>query len=309
MTGARPRRFELQGHRGARGLFPENTLAGFVATLAIGVDTIELDVAVTADGAVVVTHDTVLNPDLTRAADGAWLAAPGPAIRDLTVAELAGYDVGRLRPGSRLAALLAGQTPCDGARIPLLSEVFAATAPARIDAELKTQPDCPKLTLPAADMAELVLAEAAAASALGRLTLRSFDWRGLRHVRARRGDVALVWLTSPATVARARMWWDGPLPEDFHGSVPACVAAEAGEGRASWAPEHSGLTPALIAEAQGLGLRVLPWTVNTPEDMARLISWGVDGFCTDRPDLARTAMRAAGLPLPEPVPKNATPSA
>ena len=97
------RRIDLHGHRGARGLFPENTLVGFAGALAIGVDALELDVAVTADDVVVVTHDPRLNPDITRTRNGAWLAAPGAAIRSLRAAELAGYDVGRIRPDSAYA--------------------------------------------------------------------------------------------------------------------------------------------------------------------------------------------------------------
>src|SRR6516162_10276 len=93
-------RIDLHGHRGARGLFPENTLAGFAGALAIGVDALELDVAMTSDDVVVATHDPRLNPDLTRTRDGAWLAAAGPAIRSLRAADLARYDVGRIRAGS-----------------------------------------------------------------------------------------------------------------------------------------------------------------------------------------------------------------
>ena len=101
------RAIDLQGHRGARGLFPENTLAGFKAALAIGVDSFELDVAVTADGVPVVSHDAALNPDLARGPDGAWLDTPGPLIRSLRLAELAAYDVGRIRTGSAYAAQFA----------------------------------------------------------------------------------------------------------------------------------------------------------------------------------------------------------
>src|SRR5580698_9247957 len=111
------RAFNLQGHRGARGLFPENTLEGFAAALAIGVTTFELDVAMTADGVPVVSHDAAFNPDLVRGPDGAWLAAPGPLISTLRLAELAAYDVGRMRPGSEYAAQFPGQAPHDGARI------------------------------------------------------------------------------------------------------------------------------------------------------------------------------------------------
>jgi glycerophosphoryl diester phosphodiesterase len=136
------RSFELQGHRGARGLFPENTLEGFAATLAMGIRSLELDVSVTADDVAVVTHDPILNPDIARGPDGAWLSGPGPAIRSLTFAELRRYDVGRLRPGSRIAGLHPRQQPHDGARIPTLADVFALTAAtgARVDAEIKTLP-------------------------------------------------------------------------------------------------------------------------------------------------------------------------
>jgi glycerophosphoryl diester phosphodiesterase len=143
------RSFELQGHRGARGLFPENTLEGFAATLAMGIRSLELDVSVTADDVAVVTHDPILNPDIARGPDGAWLSGPGPAIRSLTFAELRRYDVGRLRPGSRIAGLHPRQQPHDGARIPTLADVFALTAAtgARVDAEIKTLPDRPDLTV------------------------------------------------------------------------------------------------------------------------------------------------------------------
>lgn len=92
--------FDIQGHRGARGLMPENTLAGFAHALAIGVTTLELDCAITKDNVVVVSHDPLLNPDITRGPDGEWLAQPGPPIRHLTYDELQRYDVGRIKPGS-----------------------------------------------------------------------------------------------------------------------------------------------------------------------------------------------------------------
>ena len=116
--------FDLQGHRGARGLAPENTLEGFAAALAIGVTTLELDLAMTKDGVVVVSHDSELNPDHTRGPDGQFLKTTGPAIRSLTLAELKRYDVGRLKPGSRYAANFPQQRQLDGVRIPALAEVF-----------------------------------------------------------------------------------------------------------------------------------------------------------------------------------------
>ncbi len=82
--------------------------------------------------------------------------------------------------------------------------------------------------------------------------------------------------------------------------MPRAVAAEGGP---IWAPDHHDLTEEALAEAHALGLRVVPWTVNRPEDMRRLIGWGVDGLITDRPDLARVVLADAGLPLPPPRPR------
>ncbi|MFM9982142.1 MAG: glycerophosphodiester phosphodiesterase family protein, partial [Burkholderiales bacterium] len=86
--------FDLQGHRGARGLAPENTLPAFAAALSLGVTTLELDTGVTKDGVVVISHEPFPHPDTTRGPDGAWLTAHGPAIVSITYAELARYDVG-----------------------------------------------------------------------------------------------------------------------------------------------------------------------------------------------------------------------
>ncbi len=293
-------RFILSGHRGARGLFPENTVEGFAATLALGVDSVELDVAVTADGVAVVSHDPVLHGDLTRGADGAWIAEPGPVIRSLTLAELQGYDVGRIRSGSRQAALFPDQVAVDGARVPTLEAVFRATAGVTVDAELKTLPDRPELTVSPESMADAVLRAADATGAGGRLVVRSFDWRGLAHLRRVRPALPLVWLTAGDGVARADRWWGLPGYAD---SVAAAVAGAAAGApwRPGWAPHFKTLGEEEVSAAQAMGLAVLPWTVNEAADMARLIGWGVDGLCTDRPDIARAVMVAAGLPLPDPV--------
>jgi glycerophosphoryl diester phosphodiesterase len=292
--------FDLQGHRGARGLWPENTLAGFANAVRLGVTSVEFDVALTADGVPVVTHDPRLSPNIARGSNGAWIVPPGPPVASLTLAALEAFDVGRLRPGSALAFAFRQQRPCDGARIPTLASVFAllAAAPVKLDAELKSEPDHPELTASPEAMAEAVIA--AGAGGGSRLAVRSFDWRGLRYLRAHHPAVPLVWLTCAET--NNALWWHGPCPGDYGGSVPRAVAAEA-EGAGwppVWAPDAASLSERDVAEAHELGLRVVPWTVNRPAKMVRLIGWGVDGICTDRPDRLRAVMAQAGLPLPEP---------
>ena len=155
--------------------------------------------------------------------------------------------------------------------------------------ELKTFPDRPDWTATPERMADVVLADLRAADAVGRVMVQSFDWRGPRHLRGMTLAPApsFAWLTSAATIADAGRWWNGPVPADFGGSVPRAVFAEGGAGD-TWSPAYEDVTQDQVAEAHGLGLRVVPWTVNRPVDMARLAGWGVDGIITDRPDLLST---------------------
>jgi glycerophosphoryl diester phosphodiesterase len=272
----------IVGHRGARGLWPENTVEGFRRAIAFGVDAIEFDVALTADEVPVVHHDPALNGDIARGPDGNWLLGRTALIRALKAADLSRFDVGRLRPGSDYAMRFAAQTPIDGARIPTLAEVLTISPIARFAIELKLFPDHREWTAPVEVMVEAVLAAIDAACAASRCIVQSFDWRAPRFIRRHRPDIATAWLTEPATEDAARLWWDGSAPGDFAGSVPRAVAAEGG---AIWSPEHGALTAGQVAEAHELGLLVVPWTVNERGAVDRLVAAGVDGLITDRPDI------------------------
>ena len=274
-----PRDFALIGHRGARGLFPENTVEGFAATLALGVKIIELDVAVTADDVVVVSHDPCLDPDLTRDRHGQWLRAEGPPIRQLRFDMLRDYDVGRIKPGSPYARRFPEQTPVDGARIPSLADVLALDPRIVWAIELKTFPPRPDLTIAPERMADLVLAVAEAQNASARIILQSFDWRGLAHVRRRSPHIALAWLTEKTAE---------------HGSALARVAAAAqGAANASrWMPQFAELHEDAVAAAHARGLAVIPWDVNDAAAIERALEWRVDGIITDRPDIAPRLLRA-----------------
>ena len=300
--------FDLQGHRGARGLAPENTLAGFVRALAVGVTTLETDLAVTRDGVVVISHDPYLNPDLTRDARGAWLAAKGPTIHSLSLAQLQTYELGRVNPASPYAAQFPAQLSVDGQRFPTLAEFFAMTAqamaPARFNLETKIRPGGGDDTVDAATFARLVIAAVRMAGVAPRTTVQSFDWRTLLEVKRLAPDVATACLTIETpdfdTVARqatAPSPWHAGLDLRKHGgSLPRLVAAA---GCSTWSMFWRNVTAGEVAEAHALGLNVLPWTVNDPVEMARLIEMRVDGIITDYPDRLRQVMRAKGMPLPE----------
>jgi glycerophosphoryl diester phosphodiesterase len=298
--------FDLQGHRGARGLTPENTIASFSTALAIGVTTLELDVGMTKDGVVVVHHDEWLNPDITRGADGAFLSQRGPAIYSLTLEELKRYDVGRLKPGTAYAASLPEQRPQDGARIPTLAEVFALGRRAdhiRFNIETKLTPtsgaDVPEPEL----FAKAVAAAVREAGLAERVSVQSFDWRILRVLHRVAPEIIRVCLTSEHpdydTIQRgkpgASPWTAGLDVDEFGGSVPRLVAAA--DCRV-WSPGFADLTSESIAEANALGIRVIPWIVNEPDQMDRLVHMGVAGIITDYPDRLRRVLAANNVPLP-----------
>jgi glycerophosphoryl diester phosphodiesterase len=171
--------FDLEGHRGARGLAPENTLAAFRKALELGVTTIETDMAVTRDDVIVISHDPFLNPDLVRDPEGHWLTGKGPPVRTLTLAELRRYDVGRVNPASKYAQQFPKQRPADGERFPRLAELFALAKasgkPVRFNIETKITPTSGADTPDVATFARLVVAAVRAAGVTDGVTVESFD--------------------------------------------------------------------------------------------------------------------------------------
>ncbi len=275
---------DYEGHRGCRGLRPENTLDAFAHALELDVDTLEMDVMLSADDVLMVHHDERLNPDITRDASGAYLAATGPAIRSLTLAELKSYDVGRIKPGTAYATRFAEQVGRDGVRIPTLQEVVELAeqrSQHRIhyNLEIKTTPSKPDDTAPPAVVADRMVAAVRAWGIAKRVTIQSFDWRGLERVRAIAPELPRSCLTDAETTAPGSAWTVRD-PATF-ASVPALVH---GFGCPIWSPDEHTVTRENVDEAHRLGVTVLPWTVNERDAMTRLIGWGVDGVITDFPD-------------------------
>ena len=292
--------FDLQGHRGTRGLAPENTLAAFRTALGLGVMTLETDLAVSKDDVLVISHDPFLNPDLVRL-DGKWIGAAGPTIRSLSLAELKRYDIGRTNPASKYAQQFTQQRPADGERFPTLEEVFAMAGPdVRFNIEIKTDPNKPQLTIDPDRFAALAVAAIRKGQAASRSTLQSFDWRGLVAAHRLAPEIATSCLSIESngfdTVGRAssqRSPWLGGLDLTAQGGSVPRLAKEA--GCTVWSPFWRNVTAGNVKEAQALGLKVVPWTVNNPAEMAQLIDLGVDGLITDYPDLAQPVLAAKGL--------------
>ena len=291
---------EIEGHRGARGLLPENTLPAFEHAIALGVDGLEFDIGLTRDGVPVVHHDPALDPDHTRDASGAWLASSGPLLRNLDMTALSGFDVGRVRTGGPTANRFPHQEPRDGARIPTLAEVLAlgrrpGAGAVRFSIEIKLSPLEPGKTAEPEAVAKAVVATVRKEDMSPRASVRAFDWRVLREIRALAPDLPIGCLTVEQswrdTVLRDRPgpspWAAGLNIHEHGGSVPRMVHRFGGP---VWSPFYSDLSAESFAEARSLGLKVVVWTVNEVSDMRALARLGVDGIVTDYPDRAIEAL-------------------
>lgn len=304
MRGA-PGIIRLHGHRGARGVLPENTLIGFRNTFEIGVQVVETDIMITADGVPVLTHNPSLMSAATRGPDGKWLTQDSKPIVQMTHDELRQFDVGGLRDGTAYAARYPDQAFLIGIRIPDLAQLAALLqrpehADAMLNIEIKSNPDHPDDAPPLPQLVGPVLGVINAAGIADRVMLQSFDWRVLSETKRQAPDIPLSYLTyqtsthSPMAVnmIEGSPWLDGASLADHNGSIPQVISSLGGAG---WSPYFRNLTAQAMAEAKDLGLAVNVWTVNEVSDINRMIDLGVDGITTDYPARAQRCLLAKGL--------------
>jgi glycerophosphoryl diester phosphodiesterase len=244
----------VHGHRGARGVMPENTLPAFEYAIHEGVDVLELDLAVTRDNVLVVSHDSLLNPVICKD------APKGTPIRTLTLAELKQYDCGALKNPQ-----FPRQTPVPGTKIPTLDEVFDLAKRGKFEFNIETKSNSrrPELTPSPEEFARLVLAKVREHGLTDRVIVQSFDFRTLHAMKGLDPSIRLSALYSGK-------------PKSF-----VEIAREAGAGIVS--PETKLVTNEQVQDAHQAGLQVIPWTANTPEDWSRLIEAGVDAIISDYP--------------------------
>ena len=299
VMGTQPMGFDLQGHRGARGLQPENTLPSFETALDIGVSTLELDLHFSADGEVVIWHDAIVDPAKCGLEPGAASDVPDPddpgidpdglAIRSLSVDQLRWFRCDRNPDPMKFPDQNPTPTSLAGGRygIVTLEDLFDfvdryAQEPAKSEIQREAAATVEfnvetkrKLRDPGAigdgfdgenvgPFEERLLEIIADHAMRDRVTIQSFDPRSLSAIAAADAEIRLVRLTTEGSF-------------DFE--------AFAAGGIWGWSPNASVVTGDLVAEAHDAGLVVVPWTVNDPALARRLLDAGVDGIITDRPDL------------------------
>jgi glycerophosphoryl diester phosphodiesterase len=296
--------FDLQGHRGARGLKPENTLPSFEAALDAGVTSIETDVLLSRDGVPVLCHDPIISERLCRLIPGSSSPPPGPGLllSSLTLAELRGYRADRNPDPGRfpdqdaivapLARLFAEQNGIDPYSLPTVADLFtfatayagepgtsagkteeqrAAAGRVRIDLEIKRTPFHPEYVGDDFDADQPGLLERRlvevirVAGMIHRTSVRSFDHRSVCAAGSIEPALELAILVN------------GTAPVD-------AVELTRRAGARTYCPDFQFVDVNLVRQLHAAGIKVLPWTVNRQEDWRRLLDWGVDGITTDYPD-------------------------
>lgn len=246
----------VHGHRGARAMRPENTLPAFEYAIGLGVDVLELDMAVTKDDVVVVSHDPEMNPAFCTGPSG----AKTKVIREMTLAELKQWDC-----GAKANAAFPKQKPVPGTRVPTLDEVFALAPKGKFEFNIETKifPQRPSVTPSPEKFVELVLAQIRKHKLERRVILQSFDFRTLREMRKVAPEVRLSALLA--------------LPQqDF---VKSCQES----GATIVSPNIRLVTPEKVAAAHAAGLQVVPWTANEPAEWKSLVAAKVDAIISDDP--------------------------
>jgi glycerophosphoryl diester phosphodiesterase len=291
-----PGLIRLIGHRGARGLMPENTIEGFEFTLDLGVTALEFDVLVSKDNVPVITHDYQLSASLTRDYNGKWIGETSPKISELTLAELKQFDVGGLDSLSIYGANYPEQEFLSGIRIPKLSELLDLACLPKgqnlyLLMEIKSDG-----SLKVTKVISQILDEIRERKLSNRTVLHSFDWELLKECQRLAPEIPRSFLSQlpenydlssdPASSDRT------PDFSSFKTSIPRAIANQEGQ---MWCPYFKDVTSEMVKEAHSLDLLVCTWTVNEIEDLENMIDAGVDGIITDYPNRAQKVLKTRGL--------------
>src|SRR6476469_3187502 len=313
-----PPTFDLQAHRGGIGLTVENTLASFDKAIRLGVSTLELDVQITQDGQPVITHDRKVNGAKCEDTGPATPGDPeypyvGKYVNTLTLAQVRTLDC-----GSQTLSDFPQQQASPGERMPLLSEVFDLVKAYGADAgkltgESKVEAGAPSETAPREQFVQVIDHEIRAADIARQVTIQSFDWGSLMRMSQVDPRLPLVALTNYdflETGKPGKSPWLGGLDIDDFGGDP--IKAIKSFGASAFSPVHGFpqngkvtdpdykpyVTQDMVDEAHGLGIKVVPWTVDDKPTMNKLIDDGVDGLLNEYPDRLREVLADRGFALP-----------
>jgi glycerophosphoryl diester phosphodiesterase len=264
---------DLQGHRGARGLLPENTIPSFQRALELGVTTLEMDIAINAEGHVVLSHEPWMSATICSHPDGRKVTAgeeKNLRIYEMSDAQVAGFDCGsRGHPDFPRQQAMPLSKPLLGDVLQTVARQSSATerAPVRLNIEIKSRPDGDRIFHPeVGEFANILYALLKEHDVLEQTTVQSFDPRALEAMHGIDQQVSTALLISDSS--------------DFEQNL-----AQLSFTPDIYSPDYKLVDEELILAAHTRNIQVIPWTVNDADTMRELLAWGVDGLITDYPDL------------------------
>lgn len=272
------KKIEIQGHRGARGLLPENSLPGFALALEQQLDGIEMDLLLTKDGEVVIHHDFFVNAQICSYSDGSPIEG-SRLIKEMTVEELKQLDCGRIQHPR-----FPRQKSICGTKIPTLNELFdflrsSKDSHARkihLNLEIKADSSKPEYTPPHAVIAKTIIDKVEKSGLSDQVYYSSFDFDVLAKVRVLAPEATIAVLYEQHSLIN-----DGINPDD---SWVSYLLMSADRLKASIvSPAYQLLTREIVSRFHEKGLRVVTWTVNDSDSCSKLIEMGVDGIISDYP--------------------------
>ncbi|MCC2625612.1 MAG: glycerophosphodiester phosphodiesterase [Burkholderiales bacterium] len=324
---------QIYGHRGARSYAPENTLPGYKTALKIGVDYVDMDIGITKDGVIVVTHDMWLNPDIVSENSKFWANGKEEfiksmqqdkfnqqiepyLIKNLTFDHLQQYEVGVINPKSPYSKFFPDQVSMPGTHIPSLQMVIdyvnkVSNKQVNFNIEIKNDPLHPDWTVSPKEFADKIYKLLKQNNIIDKAEVQSFDWRPLYELQQLDPKIKTGYLVGADDIKRmqdidtkkAGLYSGGKLLRDYHNSLPQMVKALGGS---CYEPEDIGLTKADLDEAHKLGLKVVVWTwpensggVFNSKLINQLIDWGIDSITTDDPGRLASIFAARGCRVPK----------
>lgn len=310
--------YDMEFHRGGRDARPENTLFSYQYAIEKGALTIECDMQLTADGQIVMSHNPALNPDITTDAEGKFIESGKYFIHDMTLEEVQSFNVGHMDPSTEYYELHGRTQVQADTFVPSLRQMFELVRDSgnehiRMSIEAKAYAD-PALGInheKNPDYEKLLTEFLSLVNEFGfrdRVIVQSFDWAALIKMKELDPEIRTIALYSEqpswGTPDATTLWLDRDEPSpwlaglDIHDFDGNPVRAAYSLGLDDVSPFFKELTKELTDEAHEHGMRVVPWTVNSKEDMAAMYDMGADGIITDKPWLLREFLEERGVALP-----------
>ena len=311
--------FDLEAHRGGRDVRPENTLYSYAYAIELGATSIECDMQLTKDGQIVMSHNPILNSDITRDENGNYIENNKYDIRLMTVDELKKFDVGVMDPNCGEYYDLHGKTQFTyDAKIPTLEELMQLIQSYGdknivLNIETKSYPDPAsagyKNNADPKKFVEIFNNIVKKYDMEDRVVLQSFDWQTLIEMKKLNPNISTsaLWQEQPSwgrdseslrRYEKKKSPWLGGLDiKDYQGNP---VKAAHAIGADIISPYYTEISKQDVDEAHSLGMKVVPWTVNNEKDMNMLLDMGVDGIISDKPWLLKQVLEKRNIKLHTP---------